>query len=143
MSHVDKKNKVVGWSLSLKMSSGQTIEAVNVPNFTAAAIDDYCTEIDEGKIELGAVEMKMTPSGYYYKSYEGIQETTSNDSIKNEPLLGHGIAPIYSPTSDAPGKDNPTSGSHLHAPGSYETESGITTDNAFTVSIDEDDGYED
>jgi len=130
MSHVDKKNKVVGWSLSLKMSSGQTIEAVNVPNFTAAAIDDYCTEIDEGKIELGAVEMKMTPSGYYYKSYEGIQETTSNE-------------PIYSPTSDAPGKDKPTSGSHLHAPGSYETESGITTDNAFTVSIDEDDGYED
>lgn len=110
MSHADsERNKVLSWSLSLNMSSGETVEAVNLPSFTVAAIDDYCTEIDEGKIHTNEYKMKMTPSGYYYNPDVGTSE-----SVAAQEALGSGIG----------FKDLPMS-----TPGSFST----TTDNAFEV----------
>jgi len=107
MSHADsERNKVLSWSLSLNMSSGETVEAVNLPSFTVAAIDDYCTEIDEGKIHANEYKMKMTPSGYYYNP---------DDIATESETLGSGIG----------FKDLPMS-----TPGSF-TET--TTDNAFEI----------
>lgn len=134
MSNAAKHPKVTSWSLNLYLSDGTKVEATNLPNFTSAAIDDYCTDIDTGKITSDDYQMKMTESGYYYK-----QE--NHESWKNEPLLGHGIGFQDMPLS-TPGAYSATSASHLHATGSYEV-AGITTDNAFDVKIDEDDGYED
>jgi|TARA_R100000541_G_scaffold58322_1_gene69394 hypothetical protein len=136
MSDADKL-KVTSWSLNLYLSDGTKVEATNLPSFTSAAIDDYCTDIDSGKITPASYRMKMTESGYYYKD-------ESNESWKNEPLLGHGIGFQDLPLS-TPGAYSPTSGSHLHATGSYESRPSInkTTDNVFWSTGDEDDGYED
>ena len=103
MSNAAKHPKVTSWSLNLYLSDGTKVEATNLPNFTSAAIDDYCTDIDTGKITSDDYQMKMTESGYYYK-----QE--NHESWKNEPLLGHGIGFQDMPLS-TPGAYSATSGS--------------------------------
>tara|TARA_B100000780_G_C21104231_1_gene445782 strand:- start:276 stop:746 length:471 start_codon:yes stop_codon:yes gene_type:complete len=114
MSHADK---VVSWSLSLNMESGETIEAVNLPSFTVAAIDDFCTELDSGKIDSESVKMKMTESGYYYKPSVGTSESQALTEYKES--LGSGIG----------FKDLPMS-----TPGSFTQ---TTTDNAFDMDLND------